>query len=208
MTDYPIYLVDDDPSVRRSVGFMLRTSGRRVETFGNGTELLEHVDKLEPGCILMDIRMPGPDGIQVQEKIDELGIRLPIVVMTGHGDVDLAVRAMKGGAVDFIEKPFDKPVLLAAIDEASRRLDDKDLRSLMRDEARARLKPLTSREYEVLEGLVKGYPNKTIGYDLGISPRTVEIHRANLMAKLEVHNLSDLLRVAFAAGVAEEEQDG
>ncbi|MXO57278.1 response regulator [Altererythrobacter gangjinensis] len=204
MTNYPIYVVDDDPSVRRSIGFLLRTSGRNVQTFDNGTELLNHVDKLEPGCILMDVRMPGPDGIEVQEEIDRRGIRLPIVVMTGHGDIDLAVKAMKAGAVDFIEKPFDKPVVLAAIEEASRRLDDSGRRSVMREEARARLMPLTSREYEVLEGLVKGHPNKTIGYDLGISPRTVEIHRANLMAKLEVRNLSDLLRVAFSAGVGEE----
>lgn len=205
MTDYPIYVVDDDPSVRRSVGFMLRTAGRKVQTFDNGTELLEQVDKLEPGCILLDVRMPGPDGIEVQEEIDQRGISLPIVVMTGHGDIDLAVKAMKAGAVDFIEKPFDKPIVMAAIEEASRRLDDQGRQSVMRDEARARLKSLTSREYEVLEGLVKGHPNKTIGYDLGISPRTVEIHRANLMSKLNVHSLSDLLRVAFAAGVGEEE---
>lgn len=207
MTDYPVYLVDDDPTIRRSVGFMLRTSGRTVQSFDSGTELLLEVDKLEPGCILMDVRMPGPDGLAVQEEIVERRIDLPILIMTGHGDVEVAVRAMKAGAVDFIEKPFDKPVLLAALDEAGRRLDDKDRRRMMRDEAQARLKPLTGREYQVLEGLVKGHPNKTIGYDLGISPRTVEIHRANLMSKLDVHNLSDLLRVAFSAGVGEEVQD-
>ena len=207
MTDYPVYLVDDETGVRRSVGFMLRTSGRTVHTFESGDELLREVDKLEPGCVLMDIRMPGPDGLVVQEEMTERGINLPVLVMTGHGDVELAVRAMKGGAVDFIEKPFDKPVLLAALDEAGKRLDDDDRRRLLRDEARARLKPLTNREYQVLEGLVKGHPNKTIGYDLGISPRTVEIHRANLMTKLDVRNLSDVLRVAFAAGVGEEMQD-
>lgn len=203
MTEYPVYLVDDDPSIRRSVGFMLRTSGHQVQTFDSGTELLGKVDKLDPGCILIDVRMPGPDGLQVQEEIVRRGIGLPVVVITGHGDVDIAVRAMKAGAVDFIEKPFDKPVLLAAINEASQRLSNKHRRSEARAEARARLDPLTTREYEVLEGLVNGYPNKTIGYDLGISPRTVEIHRANLMTKLGVHNLSDLLRVAFAAGVGD-----
>lgn len=207
MTEYPVYLVDDDPSIRRSVGFMLRTSGHKVQTFDSGSELLGEVERLDPGCILIDVRMPGPDGLQVQEEITERGIGLPIVVMTGHGDVDLAVRAIKAGAVDFIEKPFDKPVLLAAIDEASQRLDNRNRQVEARAEARARLRPLTTREYEVLEGLVKGYPNKTIGYDLGISPRTVEIHRANLMTKLEVHNLSDLLRVAFAAGVGEDARD-
>nr|WP_137678691.1 response regulator [Parerythrobacter lutipelagi] len=207
MTEYPVYLVDDDPSIRRSVGFMLRTSGHQVQTFDSGTELLGKVDKLDPGCILIDVRMPGPDGLQVLEEIVHRGIGLPVVVMTGHGDVDIAVRAMKAGAVDFIEKPFDKPVLLAAINEASQRLNNKHRRSEARAEARARLGPLTTREYEVLEGLVNGYPNKTIGYDLGISPRTVEIHRANLMSKLEVHNLSDLLRVAFAAGVGDVAED-
>ncbi|QZD86868.1 response regulator transcription factor [Qipengyuania psychrotolerans] len=203
MTDYPVYLVDDDPSIRRSVGFMLRTSGHTVRTFESGAELLSTVDNLDPGCILMDIRMPGPDGLDVQDEIGERGITFPVVVMTGHGEVELAVRAMKAGAVDFIEKPFDKPQLISAIEEASQRLNDADRWRTTKNEAQARLQPLTTREREVLEGLVKGWPNKTIGYDLGISARTVEIHRANLMSKLDVHSLSDLLRVAFMAGVGE-----
>ena len=206
MADYPVYLVDDDPSIRRSIGFMLRTSGHTVQTFESGTQLLGEVEQLDPGCVVIDIRMPGPDGLDVQEQMRKRAITFPVVVMTGHGDVELAVKAMKAGAIDFIEKPFDKRQLFAAITEAWRRLDDDDRWRTRREEAQARLKPLTTRETEVLEGLVKGHPNKTIGYDLEISPRTVEIHRANLMSKLDVHSLSDLLRVAFMAGVGEADE--
>lgn len=205
MADFPIYLVDDDDSVRRSVGFMLRTSGYTVHPFENGVEFLRATAKLEPGCILLDIRMPGMDGLEVQQEITARGIAYPVIIMTGHGDVELAVTAMKAGAVDFIEKPFEKALLVAAIEEGRNRLADANHRHTKRDEAKLRLNGLTPREHDVLEGLVEGYPNKTIGYDLGISPRTVEIHRANLMNKLEVQNLSDLLRIAFAAGVGEKE---
>lgn len=205
MADYPIYLVDDDDSVRRSVSFMLRTSGYLVHAFESGIEFLRAAGKLEPGCILLDIRMPGMDGLEVQQEITARGLTYPVIIMTGHGDVELAVAAMKAGAVDFIEKPFEKAVLVAAIEESRNRLKDTNHRQAKREEARLRLNGLTPREHDVLEGLVEGYPNKTIGYDLGISPRTVEIHRANLMNKLEVQNLSDLLRIAFAAGVGEEE---
>lgn len=205
MAEFPIYLVDDDEAVRRSVGFMLRTSGQHVTAFESGTGFLREIGKLPPGCILLDIRMPGLDGLEVQREVAERGIPYPIVIMTGHGDVNMAVRAIKAGAVDFIEKPFEKALLLAAITEAKQRLSDTDHRHSKREGARLLLNGLTPREYDVLEGLVEGFPNKTIGYDLGISPRTVEIHRANLMSKLGVHNLSDLLRIAFIAGVGDAE---
>ncbi len=201
MADFPIYLVDDDDSVRRSVGFMLKTSGYHVEAFETGDEFLSQVRHLEPGCIMLDIRMPGKDGLEVQAELNERGITYPVTIMTGHGDVGMAVKAMKAGACDFIEKPFEKAKLLDALEQAVHRLNDDDRRHARREDAQILLKGLTSREREVLEGLVQGYPNKTIGYDLGISPRTVEIHRANLMSKLDVHNLSDLLRIAFAAGL-------
>jgi len=203
MTDGYVYLVDDDDSVRRSVGFMLKTAGYKVESFESGDTFLARVKTLEPGCILLDIRMPGKDGLEVQAELNERGIAYPVTFMTGHGDVDMAVKSMKAGASDFIEKPFRKETLLEALQHAAHRLANDDRLHARRDQAKVVLNGLTPRERDVLEGLVKGHPNKTIGYDLGISPRTVEIHRANLMQKVGVHTLSDLLRIAFAAGVGE-----
>lgn len=194
-----VYLVDDDEAIRRSAGFMLKTSGFHVRAFESGDALLKAATSLEPGCILLDIRMPGMDGLQVQEALNERGVALPVIIMTGHGDVSLAVQAMKAGAVDFIEKPFEKSVLLGAIDQAFARLDRSAKAQQRVEEAQIQLQALTPREREVLEGLVDGLPNKTIAYDLGISPRTVEIHRANVMTKLRVRSLSEALRIAFAA---------
>lgn len=194
-----VHLVDDDAAVRRSVGFMLKTSGHQVESYESGSKLLKDSGKLEQGCILLDIRMPGMDGLQVQQALQANGVALPVIIMTGHGDVGLAVKAMKAGAVDFIEKPFEKETLLAALDEGFRRLSHKGAITDRKRDAEVRLQALTPRERDVLEGLAKGLPNKTIAYDFGISPRTVEIHRANLMTKLEVRSLSEALRIAFAA---------
>ena len=204
--DYPIYLVDDDDSVRRSVGFMLKTSGYKVEGYVSGSEFLREVRTLDPGCVLLDIQMPEIDGLEVQAELRERGVLFPVIVMTGHGDIDVAVRAMKAGAIDFIEKPFAKEIMIDALDQAFEKLDRSTEKSKRAQEAEVLVNSLTPREYEVLVGLTKGYPNKTIGYDLKISPRTVEIHRANAMKKLGVYNISDLLRIAFAAGVGEEEQ--
>lgn len=194
-----VHLVDDDEAIRRSVGFMLKTSGLQVRLYESGIELLKRGAALEPGCILLDIRMPAMDGIEVQTALREKGVVLPVIIMTGHGDVSLAVQAMKAGAVDFIEKPFEKAVLLGAIDHAMERLNRSAANQARADEAVVRLQALTPREREVLDGLAKGLPNKTIAYDLGISPRTVEIHRANVMTKLGVRSLSEALRIAFAA---------
>ena len=194
-----IHLVDDDEAIRRSVGFMLKTSGFHVRSYDSGVELLKSVPNLEPGCILLDVRMPGMNGIEVQSALKDKGVTLPVIIMTGHGDVGLAVQAMKAGAVDFIEKPFEKSVLLSAVEHGVERLRKSAANRDRADETAVRLQALTPREREVLEGLAKGLPNKTIAYDLGISPRTVEIHRANLMTKLEVRSLSEALRIAFAA---------
>lgn len=203
-----IHLVDDDEAVRRSASFMLRTSGYIVKTYASGVELLARARALAPGCILLDIRMPEMDGLEVQRILKERGVLLPVVIITGHGDVNLAVQAMKAGAVDFIEKPFEKPMLISAIEEGFARIDQAGRRHARADEARVRLEALTPREHDVLEGLVRGHPNKTIAYDLGISPRTVEIHRANLMGKLGVPSLSEALRIAFAAGLGGDEKEG
>ena len=202
-TSRTIHLVDDDEAIRRSASFMLRTSGYVVKTFVSGVELLSQADDLAPGCILLDVRMPGMDGLQVQQALRERGVFLPVIVMTGHGDIGVAVQAMKGGAVDFIEKPFEKSVLLGAIESGFDRLEQAGKRHARAEEAKAKLKVLSGREHDVLQGLVRGHPNKTIAYDLGISPRTVEIHRANLMTKLEVASLSEALRIAFTAGLGE-----
>lgn len=194
-----VYVVDDDDAVRRSVAFMLKTSGYRVESYDSGLNLLKSAGGLEDGCILLDIRMPGIDGLEVQQALQEKGVSLPVIIMTGHGDVGLAVKAMKAGAVDFIEKPFEKEILLASVEEGFRRLSRKEATGDRKKEAEVRLQAVTPRERDVLEGLAQGLPNKTIAYDLGISPRTVEIHRANLMSKLGVRSLSEALRIAFAA---------
>jgi two-component system response regulator FixJ len=196
-----IHIVDDEEAIRKSAGFMLRTSGFEVETYADGVAFLDAVKGAAPGCILLDVRMPGMDGLEVQAELNTRGVPMPVIVLTGHGDISTAVVAMKGGAVDFIEKPFEKAVLLAAIERAFERLEQKVEAATSEQDAKARLAVLTQREVDVLRGLVRGHPNKTIAYDLGISPRTVEVHRANLMGKLGVRSLSEALRIAFGAGL-------
>lgn len=207
MSDRVIHLVDDDEAIRRSAGFMLKTSGYQVKVYASGVELMKQAKELFPGCILLDVRMPGMDGLEVQQALQQRGIGFPVIVMTGHGDVGVAVQAMKAGAVDFIEKPFEKAVLLSAIEEGFSRLEQSGKSRARAEEARVRLQALTPREHDVLAGLVRGHPNKTIAYDLDISPRTVEIHRANLMSKVGVASLSEALRIAFAAGLDEKSAD-
>jgi len=199
-----IHIVDDEEAIRRSAGFMLKTSGYAVLTYASGDAFLQAAKDVEPGCVLLDVRMPGMDGLEVQKAMAERGIAMPVVVLTGHGDITVAVRAMKGGAVDFIEKPFEKVVLLTAITAAFERLDDAGARAARAGDAAVAIAALTNREQDVLRGMAQGLPNKTIAFDLAISPRTVEVHRANLMAKLQVKNLSEALRIAFAAGLQEE----
>jgi two-component system response regulator FixJ len=202
MSDRIVHLVDDDEAVRRAAGFMLKTSGYQVKSYASGVELLKEKE-LAAGCILLDVRMPEMDGLLVQQALKDRGIGHPVIVMTGHGDVGVAVQAMKSGAIDFIEKPFEKAVLLSAIEEGFARIEQADRGRARAQEAQVRLQALTPRERDVLEGLVRGHPNKTIAYDLDISPRTVEIHRANLMSKLGVASRSEALRIAFAAGLGE-----
>jgi two-component system response regulator FixJ len=196
-----VHIVDDEEAIRRSAGFMLRTSGYVIETWPSGVAFLKEVRHAEEGCILLDVRMPEMDGLEVQQALAERGVAMPVIILTGHADVSIAVRAMKAGAIDFIEKPFQKATLLAALDAAFSRLADAEAQGGRAAEAGVLIAALTPRERDVLEGLAKGLPNKTIAYNLGISPRTVEVHRANLMTKLDVRSLSDALRVAFAAGL-------
>jgi len=196
-----IHVIDDEEAVRRSASFMLKTSGFDVETWPSGVAFLKEARHAKPGCILLDVRMPEMDGLEVQQALTEDGIGMPVVVLTGHGDVQVAVRAMKAGAIDFIEKPFEKATLLTAIAAAFDRLDDREARAERTIEAQTAIAALTPREREVLDGLAAGLPNKTIAYDLDISARTVEVHRANVMTKLNVRSLSEALRLAFAAGL-------
>jgi two-component system response regulator FixJ len=203
MTDFCVYLVDDEAAVRRSVGFMLKTAGFAVESYDSGEAFLKAAPGLESGCVLLDVRLEGMDGLAVQQALRDRGIMLPVVMISGHGDIGLAVRAMKAGAIDFIEKPFEKPTLISAIEQARSHGQGQDQVHRLADAARAQLNALTPRERDVLDGLVDGHSNKVVAYDLGISPRTVEIHRANLMTKLGVNSLSEALRIAFAARMGE-----
>ncbi len=197
--DHCIYIVDDDASVRRSLKFLLDTERLPSRAFESGDDFLKEAATLAPGCVLLDIRMPGRDGLEVQGVMKERGLAFPVIVVTGHGDIGLAVRAMKAGAVDFLEKPYRREDLLAALQHGCNRLEDGEQVKQKAGEARLRLNALTPREREVMDGLANGHPNKTIAYDLGISPRTVEVHRANLMEKLDARSLSDALKIAFAA---------
>lgn len=196
-----VHIVDDEESMRRSTSYALKTAGYAVTTWPSGAAFLKEVRHVERGCILLDIRMPEIDGLEVQQILAERGVTMPVVVMTGHGDIGIAVRAMKGGAADFLEKPFERATLLGAIEAAFERIARAETVTARAADAEVVLGVLTPRERDVLEGLAHGLPNKTIAYDLGISPRTVEVHRANLMTKLEVRSLSDALRIAFAAGM-------
>jgi len=199
-----VHVVDDEESIRRSLGFLLRTAGYQVEKWPDGESFLKGADRAAPASVLLDVRMPGMDGLQVQAEMAERGFNLPVIVLTGHGDIGTAVRAMRAGAVDFLEKPFNRERLLEALEIAFAGLANREAQRDRAEWARTQVALLTEREQEVLDGLACGYPNKTIAYDLGISSRTVEVYRANAMTKLEVTNFADALRVAFAAGMGSE----
>lgn len=199
--DRHVYIVDDDDGVRDSLSVLLEAIGHRVRTFGLAREFLDAAPTLPSGCLIADIRMPEMDGLELQSQLNERSLCFPMIVITGHGDVPLAVRAMKAGALDFIEKPFATPTILASVEAALSRLASGDHQDPAVLAAQAKLGLLSAREREVLEGLLAGLPNKTIAYDLAISPRTVEIHRARVMDKMGARSLSELIRLALAAGV-------
>jgi two-component system response regulator FixJ len=206
--DAVVYVIDDDEAVRDSLRFLFKSAGLAARTYESATSFLNHLPQLKAGCIVTDVRMPGLSGLDLLRRLKELHSAVPVIVITGHGDVPLAVEAMKSGAVDFLEKPFDDEALLAAVNVALR---DQGA-SAKRDADRAgiidRLATLTTRERQVLEGLVAGQPNKTIAFDHDISPRTVEIYRANVMSKMQAASLSDLVRMALIAGMLDEATKG
>jgi len=195
-----IHIIDDDEAVRESLAFLFDTAGIKTSIYESPLPFLAALPVKTPTCVITDIRMPEMTGVDLLRRLRDLGEALPVIVITGHGDVSLAVEAMKLGAVDFIEKPFDSEALLASVRTAMRQRASGDEMDAARAAAKARLATLSARERQVLDGLVSGNPNKTIAYDLGISPRTVEVYRANLMTKMQAASLSDLVRMALLAG--------
>ena len=196
-----VHVIDDDEAARDSLEFLLRANTLEVATYESADAFLNAVPGLKSGCIITDVRMPGINGMELLRRLNELKVRLPVIVMTGHGDVPLAVEAMKYGAADFLEKPFDDAVLLGAVRSALNRQDTDSRQQAERASIDERLAALSNREREVLNGLVAGHANKRIAFDLGISPRTVEIYRANLMTKMQAASLSELVRMALVSGI-------
>jgi two-component system response regulator FixJ len=199
--NHVVHVIDDDEASRQSLAFLLQTAELEVRTYASATVFLDLAPKLDTGCVITDVRMPGLSGIDLLRRLKELDVEVPVIVITGHGDVPLAVEAMKIGAVDFLEKPFDDDVLLTSVRSALARHDGQKQRQSERAEIESRLAALSKRERDVLSGLISGRANKQIAYDLSISPRTVEIYRANLMNKMQAGSLSELVRMALIAGM-------
>ena len=199
--DVIVHVIDDDEAVRQSIEFLLRTSGVTTRTYDSASAFLNVLPTIESGCIITDVRMPGISGIELLRQLGETRTRIPVIVVTGHGDVPLAVEAMKNGAIDFLEKPFEDELLLRSVRSALNRSQENAARDAEHAEVEARLATLTNRERDVLEGLVAGKPNKIIAFDLAISPRTVEIYRANVMTKMQAASLSELVRMTLVTGI-------
>jgi two-component system, LuxR family, response regulator FixJ len=202
--DQTIYVIDDDDAVRQSLQFMLKAAGIEARTFESAKAFMEVLPQVTSGCIVTDVRMPEITGIDLLRHVMKTHPDLPVIVITGHGDIALAVEAMKIGAVDFLEKPFDGQQLLTAVRSALSREAGTGKRKADLAAIQDKLAALSNRERQVLEGLVAGSANKNIAFDLGISPRTVEIYRANLMTKMAANSLSDLVRMAMMAGIMAE----
>ncbi|HVI33550.1 response regulator FixJ [Phenylobacterium sp.] len=201
MSDVLVHVIDDDEAMRESLSFLLDTAGFATRTYESAVAFLEQAaGGVAPGCIVTDVRMPEMNGLELVRRLKERGISHPVIVITGHGDVPLAVEAMKAGVVDFLEKPFDDEHLLQAVRSAldARERDDQQQAEKRRFETM--LEGLSPREQEVLRGVIEGKPNKVIAYELGISPRTVEVYRANVMTKTGASGLSELVRMALLAG--------
>jgi two-component system, LuxR family, response regulator FixJ len=196
----PVHIIDDDEAVRESLAFLLNSARLKAHTYESASAFLSSLPSVDPGCIITDVRMPEISGIDLLRRLKDLNVGMPVIVITGHGDIQLAVEAMKIGAVDFIEKPFDDDLLLNAVRSALGRWEKGAQRETERAGQLEKLASLSAREREVLDRLVAGKPNKIIAFDLGISPRTVEIYRANVMTKMDAGSLSDLVRMALMAG--------
>ncbi|WP_293677220.1 response regulator FixJ [uncultured Phenylobacterium sp.] len=200
MSEPIVHLIDDDEAIRTALGFLLDMHDLPARTYGSALEFLEIADTLKGGCIVTDVRMPEMSGLELIRRLKERGVRLPVVVITGHGDVPLAVEAMRAGVIDFIEKPFDDEVLLRSIRMALDTKAETDAHAEERARFEQMLATLSGRETEVLRGVIAGKMNKVIAYELGISQRTVEVYRANVMSKTHASGLSELVRIAMLAG--------
>jgi two-component system response regulator FixJ len=200
-----VHVIDDDEALRDSLTFLLRTARLDVLSYPSATAFLEALPEANLSCVITDVRMPGMSGIDLLRRLRERKISVPVIVITGHGDIPLAVEAMRIGAIDFLEKPFDDEVLIASVKAALRQKEGEVKRHGERAEIEGRLAALSNRERDVLGGLVAGRANKQIAFDLGISPRTVEIYRANLMSKMQAGSLSDLVRMALIAEIVGQE---
>lgn len=200
---YPVYVVDDDAAVRESLSAILGAVGFQVETFDSGDSFLSTLEPSTQGCLLIDVKMPGLTGLQVQKILASKSSQLLLVVMSGYGDIPSAVSAMKGGAVDFVEKPVDPDTLIEIVDGTMKQFDENQQEDARLREARRTVEKLTARERDVLVQLVTSSQNKVIAQQLGISPRTVEVHRARIMEKLQTKSLSKALRTALLAGLDE-----
>lgn len=196
-SDVAVHVVDDDVAVRKSLAFLLASEGLPVQLHESASAFLDNLPNGAAGCIVTDVRMPGIDGIELIRRLKDRGIAMPIIVITGHADVPMAVEAMKEGAVDFLEKPFSDEVFLATVRAALARQEKDSQHGAQVAQIQARFDTLSERERQVLDGLVAGKANKVIAYDLGISPRTVEIYRANVMTKMQAKSLSELVRLAL-----------
>ncbi|HEX5263500.1 MAG TPA: response regulator FixJ [Phenylobacterium sp.] len=203
MSDPLIHLIDDDEAVRTSLGFLFEMNDLPARTYGSAVEFLRSADALQSGCIVTDVRMPEMNGLELVRRLKERGVALPVIVITGHGDVPLAVEAMRAGVVDFIEKPFDEETLLRSVRNALNEQSRTSRHDAERHRFEQMLGGLSGREREVLRGVIAGKLNKQIAHELGISPRTVEVYRANVMSKTRASGLSELVRIALLAGFGE-----
>jgi two-component system, LuxR family, response regulator FixJ len=199
-TDFTVHIVDDEEAVRKSLAFMLTMNGFAVRVHQSATEFLDFAPSARDAVLITDLRMPDMSGVDLIRKLVTVNGAIRPVVITGHGDVPMAVEAMRAGAVDFIEKPFDDTLIIEAIHRAAEGLSSSASEGEDVNTVKARIDSLSERERQVLSAVVAGLPNKAIAYDLDISPRTVEVHRANVMAKMAAKSLPELVRMALAAG--------
>jgi two-component system, LuxR family, response regulator FixJ len=199
-----VYVIDDDPAMRDSLDFLLGAAGFSVRLFDSAQRFLDELASLEAGCVLTDVRMPGIDGMELLRQLNSGVRKLPVIVMTGHGDVPLAVEAMKLGALDFLEKPFEDDRLIGMIETALAQNETGSKSDALTADMATRVASLTQRERQVMQGLITGQSNKTIAREYDISPRTVEVYRANVMTKMQANSLSELVRFAIRAGIVED----